>query len=340
MAELWGLAIHPMLTEKEEAPFSDPDWIFEVKWDGTRALCFFEPGKRKFQNRRLYDITYRYPDVRVAAKAERAIFDGEIVIMWEGRPSFEMLQKREHLASAEDIEHTARQLPATYVVFDILYLDGKDLTAKPLMERKRILADVLRETESCVLCDYVEGDGEAFYRVCRERGLEGVVAKRKDSKYEIGKRVRTWRKIKALKTVDCVICGVTVGEGNRADTFGALILGMYDAEGELRCIGRVGTGFDQGMVELLHRRLAAIQGPMPFREVPALAGVVKFWCRPELVAEVEYLAFTPDVALRAPSFQRLKDDRDARDCVLPADAGPARSPGAGRIRAGRDGVRG
>ncbi|MEK6852001.1 MAG: DNA ligase, partial [Candidatus Thermoplasmatota archaeon] len=122
MAELWGLKIHPMLTEKQEKPFTDPDWIFEVKWDGTRALCFYEEGTWRLQNRRLYEITYRYPDVRVAAKAKRAIFDGEVVIMWEGRPSFEKLQEREHLAGAERIARKARELPATYVAFDILYL--------------------------------------------------------------------------------------------------------------------------------------------------------------------------------------------------------------------------
>ena len=320
MPELWGLAIHPMLTQKEERPFTDPDWIFEVKWDGTRALCFYEGGKVKLQNRRLYDTTHRYPDIRVVARAERAILDGEIVIMWEGRPSFEKLQEREHLVDADAIARIAKRLPATYVTFDILYLNGQDLTAKPLMERKRILAATLEETESAVLGDYVERDGETFYRICRERSLEGVIAKRKESKYQIGKRSRDWKKIKALKTVDCVICGVTVGEGNRADTFGALILGLYDDAGELRCIGRVGTGFDANMVELLHRRLAAIEGPMPFRERPDLAGEVKFWCRPELVAEVEYLMFTPDVALRAPSFQRLKRDKDPRECGLPSDA--------------------
>jgi len=319
MAELWGLKIHPMLTEKEDRPFTDSGWIFEVKWDGTRALCFYEEGKFKLQNRRLYDTTYRYPEIRVAAKADRAIFDGEVVIMWEGRPSFEMLQKREHLTDADEIARIAKRLPATYVAFDILYLDGQDLTAKPLMERKRILAATLEETESSVLCDYVESDGEAFYRVCRERGLEGVIAKRQDSKYQIGKRTRTWLKIKALKAIDCVIAGVTVGEGNRSDTFGALILGLYDDAGELRCVGRVGTGFDRGMVELLHRRLAAIRGEMPFKERPPLAGEVKFWCRPELVAEVEYLMFTPDAALRAPSFQRLKE-KDSRECTFPSDA--------------------
>jgi bifunctional non-homologous end joining protein LigD len=239
--------------------------------------------------------------------------------MWDGRPSFEKLQEREHLAGEERIARKARELPATYVAFDILYLDGQDLTAKPLTERKAILAEVLEETESAVLCDYVEAEGEAFYRICRERGLEGVIAKRKDSRYQIGKRTRTWLKIKALKTVDCVIAGVTVGEGNRADTFGALILGVYDDAGELQCVGRVGTGFDRGMIELLHRRLGAIRGDMPFRTTPELAGEVKFWCRPELVAKVEYLMFTPDRALRAPSFQRLMEDRPPEDCRFPPE---------------------
>lgn len=320
MPELWGLSIHPMLTLKEDKPFTDPEWIFEVKWDGTRALCFYDDGRFKLQNRRLYDTTYRYPDIRIAAKAKRAIFDGEVVIMWEGKPSFEMLQGREHLASEEDIARIAKKLPATYVAFDILYLDGQDLTAKPLMERKKILADVFEATESAVVTDYVEGEGEAFYRVCRERGLEGIIAKRKDSRYLIGKRASVWKKIKALKMIDCVIAGVTIGEGNRADTFGALILGVYDEAGVMRCVGRVGTGFDRGMVELLDRRLAAIQGEMPFPAKPDLAGEVKFWCRPELVAQVEYLMLTPDVALRAPSFQRLKEDKDPRECVLPPDA--------------------
>lgn len=317
MAELWGYAIHPMLTQKVEEPFTDPDWIFEVKWDGTRAICFYDDGAVKFQNRRLYDITYRYPDVRVAAKAKRAILDGEIVIMWEGKPSFEKLQEREHLQDRDRIARVARNLPATYVAFDILFRDGEDLTGKPLMERKRILADVLEETESAVVGDYISGDGEAFYRVCHERGLEGIIAKAKDSQYQVGKRSNDWRKIKALKTIDCVIAGVTEGEGNRADTFGALILAVYDENDELVCLGRVGTGFDMNMVELLHRRLNEIRGDMPFREKPDLAGEVKFWCRPELVAEVEYLMLTPQVALRAPSFQRVKEDKGPKECRFP-----------------------
>lgn len=316
-----------MLTQKEERPFTDPDWIFEVKWDGTRALCFWDEGAWKLQNRRLYDITYRYPDVRVSVKGKRAILDGEVVIMWEGRPSFEKLQRREHLQDAEKIARTAKGLPATYVAFDILFLDGEDLTARPLMERKKVLAEVLEETESSVLSDYVEAEGEAYFRICKERGLEGIIAKRKDSRYQTDRRSKDWKKIKALKTVDCVIAGVTYGEGNREDTFGALILGLYDEAGELQCVSRVGTGFDANMVELLHRRLAAMEADMPFREKPDLAGEVKFWCRPELVAEVEYLMFTPDRALRAPSFQRLKEDKDPRDCVYPDEARRPGEPG-------------
>ena len=317
MAELWGLALHPMLAMKEERPFSHPDWIFEVKWDGTRALCFYDGGRLKFQNRRLFDITYRYPEVQVQSKAQRAIFDGEIVIMHEGRPSFEKLQLREHLQGREKIHRIARELPATYVAFDLLYRDGEDLTAKPLLERKRLLAESFEPTPSAVITEFVEADGEAFYQVCKQHGLEGVIAKEKSSRYLLGERPRSWRKIKALKTIDCVICGVTVGEGNREDTFGALIIAVYDEAGELTCVGRVGTGFDANMVDLLHRRLAGMQAPMPFRTMPDLAGEVKFWCRPELVCEVEYLLLTPDRALRAPSFQRLREDVDPRTCRFP-----------------------
>jgi len=206
----------------------------------------------------------------------------------------------------------------SYVAFDILYKDGEDLTAKPLMERKRILAETFETTPSAVITEYVENDGEAFYKVCREHGLEGVIAKEKRSRYLLGERPRTWRKIKALNLIDCVICGVTVGEGNRAPTFGALIIAVHDEHGELACVGRVGTGFDANMVDLLHRRLAAMEAPMPFKAMPDLAGEVKFWCRPELVCEVEYLLLTPDRALRAPSFQRLREDVGPQDCTFPA----------------------
>jgi DNA ligase D-like protein (predicted ligase) len=325
MAELWGLHLHPMLAQKEEKPFTHPDWIFEVKWDGTRALCFYDGGKLLFQNRRLYQITERYPEIQVRARARRAIFDGEIVIMHGGRPSFEKLQEREHLAGKERIARRAAELPGTYVAFDILYCDGEDLTARPLMERKRILAETFEPTPTAVLTEWVERDGEAFYKVCKEHGLEGIIAKEKSSRYLLGERPRSWRKIKALKLIDCVICGVTVGEGNREDTFGALILAVYDERGELACVGRVGTGFDANMVDLLHRRLAALRSDMPFRSEPDLAGEVKFWCRPQLVCEVEYLLLTPDRALRAPSFQRLREDVDPRSCRFPAGISARRS---------------
>jgi len=327
MPELWGLAIHPMLAQKEEKPFSHPDWIFELKWDGTRALAFVEGGKVRFQNRRLYDITARYPDIRIDSTANRAIFDGEIVIMHEGKPSFEKLQLREHLAREEDIRRRAKELPATYVAFDILYRDGEEVTAKPLMERKRILQETFRPTTSAVISDYVEKEGEAFYKICRDRGLEGMIAKEKASRYVLGERGRHWKKIKALRTIDCVICGVTIGEGNRADTFGALIIAVYDEAGVLTCIGRVGTGFDSNLVDLLHRRLQAMAIEMPFTTMPDLAGEVKFWCRPELVCEVEYLMLTPDRALRAPAFQRLREDVDPKECGFPGAEATRRGGG-------------
>ena len=313
----WGLAIHPMLAQKATEPFDDPDWIFELKWDGTRALCFYDKGQLRFQNRRLYEITTRYPELRVSVKAERAILDGEVVVMEDGRPSFQALQQREHLVDDVRIARLAKEIPATYVAFDVLWVDGEDLTGLPLMERKARLTAIFEETPTAVLSDYFEGEGTAFYRICMERGLEGIMAKAKTSKYVLGKRSKYWKKIKAVKTIDCVVAGVTEGEGNREGTFGALVLALYDGD-DLVCIGRVGTGFDANLRDLLLRRLKTLEADMPFKERPDLAGdQVLFWCRPELVVEVEYLMLTPDRALRAPSFQRLSENQPARECVFP-----------------------
>jgi DNA ligase D-like protein (predicted ligase) len=316
----WGLAIHPMLAQKATEPFDDPDWIFELKWDGTRALCHYDKGSLRFQNRRLYDITTRYPELRVSLNAERAIVDGEVVVMDDGKPSFQALQRREHLVDDVRIARLAKEIPATYVVFDLLWVDGEDLTGLPLMDRKKRLAEVFEPSPAAVLSEFFEGEGKAFYRICMERGLEGIMAKAKSSKYVLGKRSKFWKKIKAVKMIECVVAGVTMGEGNREDTFGALVLALYDGD-DLVCIGRVGTGFDTNMRELLLRRLRTLETDMPFKEHPDLAGdQVLFWTRPELAVEVEYLMLTPDRALRAPSFQRPREDVDPRECHFPGAA--------------------
>ncbi len=322
MADLFDLKIRPMLAVLQPEPFDSEDHIFELKWDGTRALAFVSAdGARRFQNRRLYDISHRYPEIEVDVDGHKAILDGEIVVMRDGKPSFMGLQDREHASSPFTIRLRSKESPATYVVFDILYRDGTDLTALPLMERKSILRETVRPTRTVTLSDHIERDGKAYYGAVLERGLEGVIAKRKESRYAIGRRTRDWLKIKKRESIDAIVCGLTQGEGVREDTFGSLILGLYDGDA-MRYIGRVGTGFGDDLRRDLLRRCEALRGERPFAKEPDMTEPVKFWTRPALVVEAKFLEMTPDGMLRAPSFGRIRDDKRPEECVFP-DRGDA-----------------
>ncbi len=317
----WDALVRPMLAQSAEEPFDSPDWIFEVKWDGTRVICFH--GDRvRFQNRRFKDIRYRYPEIQVTGP--RAIYDGEIVVLRGGLPNFIALQEREHLADPRAIAQASIEKPASYVVFDVLRLEDEDLTRLPLQRRKEILAENLGGA-NVVGCDYIRGRGRDLFHVARDRGLEGIIAKRLSSRYLEGKRSKDWLKIKATKTIDAVVCGLTRGVGSRATTFGALILGAY-RDGQLFYIGRVGTGFDEALLSQILDLTRGLEGPCPF-PVPPPEPEVLVWLRPALVSEVCYLEFTPDGALRAPSFMRLRDDKPPGECLLPPGA-PVRAPGA------------
>ncbi|HEY5605808.1 MAG TPA: non-homologous end-joining DNA ligase [Thermoplasmata archaeon] len=320
MADLFDLKIRPMLATVQPEPFDSEDHVFELKWDGTRALAFLSPdGRLKFQNRRLYDITHRYPDLAIDLRGRKAILDGEIVIMVDGKPSFMGLQHREHASSEFTIRLRAKELPATYVVFDVLYLDGKDLTSLPLMERKAILSDLVHPTDRVVLSDVVEREGRAYFRAVLERGLEGIIAKRKASRYAIGRRTRDWLKVKKRETIDAIVCGLTEGEGVREDTFGSLILGVHDGAA-IRYIGRAGTGFSDAVRREILGMAVPLQGARPFSKEPVMTEPVKLWMRPSLVAEVHYLELTDDGFLRAPSFHRLRLDKRPEECVFPRHA--------------------
>jgi len=317
MADLFDVKIHPMLATLQPEPFDSEDHIFELKWDGTRALAFLSPnGTVKFQNRRLYDITYRYPEIHPDVGGHKAILDGEIVVMREGRPSFMGLADREHASSPFTIRLRSKESPATYVVFDVLYLDGKELVALPLMERKGILRATVQTSERVTLSDYIEREGRAYYEAIVGRGLEGIIVKRKESRYAIGRRNRDWLKVKKRESIDAVVCGLTEGEGVREDTFGSLILGVYDGTA-MRYIGRVGTGFSDELRRDLLRRCEALRGERPFANEPDMTEPVKFWMRPGLVVEARYLELTPDGMLRAPSFGRIREDKRPEECVFP-----------------------
>lgn len=311
------LKIKPMLACTAERPFDSEDFIFEPKWDGTRTICFLSGGKVRFQNRRLVNTTFRYPELTLGSDVDagEAILDGEVVVLREGKPDFLALQAREHLGDELRIGLLSRLTPVTFMAFDLLYLDGRSLVDLPLMERKEKLREIVRESERILISRYVETHGERYFSEIAKLGLEGAMAKRKNSTYQIGRRSRDWLKLKATKTLDCVIIGYTPGEGRRSDYFGALLLGAY-REGKLEFMGKVGTGFDEALLRELLPILKAreivdkpIEAELPY-EVR--------WVRPEIVCEVKYLELTPELRLRAPSFRRLRFDKPPEECEVPA----------------------
>ena len=285
-----------------------PDPQFEPKLDGTRALCYVNSDMH-FINRRDHDISERYPEFsfRRNIKASSCVLDGEIVVYdAKGNPSFSLLQRREQTQTTRAGKLSLLH-PATYVVFDVLELEGKDLTPLKLEERRGILRSILEDGERVQLIVATE-DGAKLWGIVENRELEGVIAKRADSPYEPGRRSRSWIKIKTTRTVDCVIIGFT----SEKRAVSALALGLYFGQ-ELRYIGRVGTGFTETFLERLRPVLdeRVVQEP-PVSNYPQYPII---WVRPEMVAEIEYLRVTKNWHLRAPSFHRLRLDKDPKECT-------------------------
>jgi bifunctional non-homologous end joining protein LigD len=235
-----------MLATLTKSSFDDPAWGFEPKWDGVRALAVCDTSTRLF-SRNGKDMTEGYPEL--AGLHDRlvaldAVLDGEIVAFQDGKPSFQLLQQRMHVREPRRVEALAKRIPVVFMAFDLIYLDGKSLTAEPLRERRAALEEILVPDEHVQLSPLVEGAGVALYRAAEEQGLEGIVAKRLDSRYEPGARSRSWLKVKLTYDADVVIVGWTEGEGRRAGSIGSLVMAVYDSDG-LRYVGNVGTGFDR-----------------------------------------------------------------------------------------------
>ena len=310
----------PMLAEGGHRAFDDPDWRFEPKLDGIRTLAYVATAGTRLVSRTGRDQTDIYPELDNLARfvnALNAVIDGEIVASDEGgRPSFERLQQRMNLTAPKDVERARRQVPVVLFAFDLLWLDGRDLTREPLEERRRLLEEVVTVTGPMALTFVVDGEGTSFFESAKELGFEGIVGKRLGTPYVPGRRTKDWRKIKATNQQDCLILGWTPGTGSRGATFGALLLGAY-RDGELVWIGQVGTGFTDGVLGDLVRRLTALEQAEPPIADPDLAAVKGArWVRPELVCEVEYLEMTRVGKLRAPSFKGLRPDKAPADCVL------------------------
>ena len=304
----------PMLAKEASDAFTDKDWIFEIKWDGFRAISYIEE-KFSVKSRNEKELKYNFPELsELTNLASNIVVDGEIVVMSEGKPDFQALLERGQAVLSGEIQRQANLAPVTYIVFDILEKDGKSLTNLPLMERKQILKDSLKEGSHVFLSDFIEEKGEAYYKLVLEKGLEGVMAKNKESHYEEGLRTGSWLKIKKLKTCDCVIFGYTQGTQSRGKTFGALILGLYNKEGKPVYVGKVGTGFTQEMLGVLMDKFEKLKtDTAPFK--PEVGDKVT-WLEPKLVCEVAFQVVTKDMRLRMPRFKGLRNDKPPAECTI------------------------
>ena len=316
--------IHPMLATSINDPFDGPDWLFEIKWDGYRAVAFIENGKVRLVSRNQNELTARYPELKDLAKsvkAKNAILDGEVVALDEqGRASFSLMQQRTGFRPGGRRAPTNADVPVLYYAFDLLYLDGYDWRRVPLEERKKKLASILITGDAMRYSDHYERQGKALFEIARQKGLEGILAKKRDSIYQ-ERRSSEWLKIKIRHQLEAVIGGYTEPEGSRAH-FGSIVLGLYDSKGHLIHVGQAGSGFNQKSLDEIWKMLKARETKQkPFHgEVEALRKV--YWVKPELVAEIEYAEWTEGATggsgpkLRAPVFLGLRDDKDPKECVL------------------------
>lgn len=318
MQSTWPPIIKPMLAQIGHLnDLQREDLLWEPKLDGTRALVYKHGKRIRILNRRQKWIEHRYPELAPLAEninPEPCLLDGEIVVFDKsGVPDFRSLQEREHQQDPVRIELLSKMQPATLVVFDILVAGERELFEVPLVERKRVLSESVKENEQMKICYYTP-EGKRLWEAAKGMKLEGIMAKRGKSTYQVGRRSRDWLKLKAIKTADCVIIGYTPGEGWRGEYFGALALAAYRG-GKLEFMGKVGTGFDEELLKSIMPMLRAREIAMKPVEVEPPYEVR--WVKPELVGEVEYLERTHDLKLRAPSFRRLRWDKAPEECEVP-----------------------
>jgi len=327
----------PMLASLAEQPFDSSGWIFEIKWDGYRAIAEImhgingQPGIATLYSRNGKNLNIQFPQITAALDKIKidAVFDGEIVALEpDGRSSFTLLQEYLQSGSPDNIKY-----PVIYYVFDILYLEGYELINLPLLARKQILQAVIAmfeevnpepgsrdlTTSFIKYCGHISGEGRAFFKEAVKNNLEGIIAKKSDSTYVPGSRSKNWLKIKTRHRQEVIICGYTEPKGQRAG-IGAIITGVYN-KGKLTFTGLVGTGFDSRELTYLYKLFTEnITDKTPF-SLPA-TGIKAHWIKPVLVAEVEFAEWTKDNLMRQPSYIGLRADKDAKDVILEKPVSP------------------
>jgi bifunctional non-homologous end joining protein LigD len=317
--ELMPRGLKPMLASTAALPSDDQRWAYEIKWDGVRAIAYSQPGELRLQSRNLNDVTGQYPELAPlnrALSSHSAVLDGEIVAFDEHRrPSFAALQPRMHVGSRAQAKRLAQRTPVTYMIFDLLWLDGHSLMEQPYAERVERLAALELKGASWQTPEHIVGGGERVLAASDQQRLEGIVAKRLDSTYQPGRRTTSWLKVKNFGRQELVIGGWMPGKGRRSDRIGALLVGVYEPNGQLRYAGRVGTGFSEQELDRLSRLLAGLR-----RESSPFAAGAKpppgaVFCEPRLVAEIEFREWTRGGSLRQPSYKGLREDKAPEEVV-------------------------
>jgi bifunctional non-homologous end joining protein LigD len=315
--------VRPMLATLGELPppRQDGDFGYEMKWDGMRAVTYIDGGRLRIMTRNDLDVTAGYPELQELGRtlgSTRVILDGEVVAVDRstGLISFSALQPRMHVQNQAQVRRLAEQIPVSYLIFDLLYLDGRNTTALPYQERRKLLESLDLRGPRWDTPPYFSGGGAQALDLSKQQGLEGVVAKRLDSPYEPGRRSRAWIKMKNTNMQEVVIGGWKPGKGGRADTIGSLLLGIPGPDG-LAYVGQVGTGFTREVLEDLHRRLRALERKTsPFAgTLPARDAKDAHWATPKLVGEVRFTEWTRDGRLRHPSWRGLRPDKSPAQVV-------------------------
>lgn len=312
-------AVAPMLAVAADAADDlgdSPDWVYEMKWDGIRAIARVAGDEVALTSRNGLDLTPTFPELTVLRDAvgSDAVVDGEIVALDEdGTPSFSLLQQRLGLTAPRDVERARRRVDVHLLLFDVLGIDGESLERLPYRERRRLLEDLVAEHALVRVPPDVGTDLDAALATSRELRLEGVMAKRADSPYRAGRRSRDWRKIRHTRTQEVVVAGWRTGKGARADTLGSLLLGVHDGDG-LAYVGRVGSGFsDRDLTRIRRHADAHARETTPLVGVPPEDARDAQWMDPRLVGEVEFTGVTPDGRLRHPVWRGWRPDKEPHD---------------------------
>lgn len=311
--------VEPMLASSRSEPFDSPEYLYEVKWDGIRAMVSLDEGSVTIRSRAQRDITSLFPELLVPEQAFRAscaLYDVEIVCLNEkGQPVFEdVLHRLQHRSEAA-VARARAKYPAVAYVFDCLYLDGRPIINEPLARRRAWLVDSIKLPNPAYRPSETIEDGRGLFEAAAAHGLEGIMAKERNSVYMPGKRTSHWYKIKTRRTIDCVIIGYTRGKGERQSTFGALQLGLYRGK-QLTYVGKVGTGFDERTSKAIVAELEKVKrGERPVKEKP-IDDAVTVWLEPQLVCEVQYASRVSTGNLREPVFVRLRPDKSPEECLM------------------------